>query len=238
MALLEVERLVAGYQGMPIVHGVDIAVEAGEVVAVVGPNGAGKSTLIKAIFGLSEVMSGEVRLAGERLNGERPSRVVARGLAYVPQVQNVFPSLTVRENLEMGGYLQPHLLEERIEAVVAMFPDLGAAMRRRAGELSGGQRNMLALARALMTQPKVMLLDEPTAGLSPLLTDRVFEHIAKVAAAGIGVLLVEQNARRALLEAKRGYVMVNGRVAFAGEGKALVDDPDVVASYLGSGLAS
>jgi ABC-type branched-subunit amino acid transport system ATPase component len=238
MALLEVRDLVAGYRGLPIVHGVDLDLEAGELVAVVGPNGAGKSTLIKALFGLSEVMRGEVRLAGRSIAGERASRIVARGMAYVPQVQNIFPSLTVRENLEMGGYLAPHQIEERLAAVVAMFPDLGAAMRRRAGELSGGQRNMLALARALMTEPKVMLLDEPTAGLSPMFADRVWEHVRRVAAHGVAVLVVEQNARRALLTAQRGYVMVNGRVAFSGDGAALVDNPDVVASYLGRGLAS
>jgi ABC-type branched-subunit amino acid transport system ATPase component len=233
MALLEVRDMVAGYQHMPIVHGVTVTLEPGEVVAIVGPNGAGKSTLIKAVFGLCDVLRGEVVLAGQNLTGLKPSRVVAAGIAYVPQVRNVFPSLTVRENLEMGGYLFPTEVEERLAAVVEMFPDLGTAMKRKAGELSGGQRNMLALARALMTRPKVMLLDEPTAGLSPLFTDRVWEHVLRVAQDGIGVLVVEQNARRALLSSQRGYVLVNGQVAFEGPGPALVDNPEVVASYLG-----
>lgn len=238
MPLLEVRGMVAGYQRMPIIHGVSVTVEAGEVVAIVGPNGAGKSTFIKAVFGLCDVLSGEVLLNGKNLVGLRPSRVVAEGIAYVPQVRNVFPTLTVRENLEMAAYLWPRDASERIEEVVTMFPDLGRAMRRKAGELSGGQRNMLALARALMVRPVCMLLDEPTAGLSPLFTDRVWEHIQVVAQKGIAVLVVEQNAKRALLSSNRGYVFVNGQVAFEGTGDALLGNPEVVASYLGGGMAS
>lgn len=233
MALLEVDDLVAGYGRAPVVHGVSLAVERGEVVAVIGPNGAGKSTLVKAIFGLCDVFGGEVSVDGERVTGLRPSRLVGRGLAYLPQVDNVFPSLTVMENLEMGAFAQPREAAARIDELTAMFPDLGPAMKRTAGELSGGQRTMLALARALMTRPSVLLLDEPTAGVAPMVGDRIWEHIAEIVASGTTVLIVEQNARRALEAADRGLVLTSGRLAREGTGRELLDSDDIVELFLG-----
>jgi branched-chain amino acid transport system ATP-binding protein len=233
MPLFEVRKLTAGYNRAPIVHGVDLDLEAGKMATIIGPNGAGKSTLIKAIFGFCDVLSGSVRIEGREVGGLRPSQVVASGIGYVPQVENIFPTLTVRENLEMGAYLSPKGMLQRIDEIVAMFPDLAAAMRRQAGELSGGQRNMLALARALMTRPKVLLLDEPTAGLSPIYVEKVWEYIATIVAAGVAVLVVEQNARRALSVSDYGYLMVAGRLAQEGTGKELLESEDVVAHYLG-----
>jgi len=233
MPLFEVRKLTAGYNRNPIVHGVDLELEAGKMAAIIGPNGAGKSTLIKAVFGLCDVLGGEVLIGGKSVGGLRPSQVVSSGIGYVPQVDNVFPSLSVRENLEMGAYLNPKDIAQRIDEIVAMFPDLKAAMRRPAGALSGGQRNMLALARALMTRPRVLLLDEPTAGLSPIYVERVWEHVAKIVESGAGVVVVEQNARRALMASDHGYLMVAGRLAQQGTGKELLESEDVVAHYLG-----
>lgn len=233
MPLFDVQGLSAGYGRAPIVHEMSLSLEGGKVAAIIGPNGAGKSTFIKAIFGLCDVLGGKVQLSGQDLHGLRPSRIVQRGIGYVPQVENVFPSLSVRENLEMGAYLKPQGVSERITELTQMFPDLGTALKRRAGELSGGQRNMLALARALMMHPKVLLLDEPTAGLSPIYQERVWEHIATIAASGVGVVIVEQNARRALQAADFGYLLVAGRLAQSGTGQELLTSTDVVAHYLG-----
>lgn len=234
MALLEVDALVAGYNRAPVVHGISLLVERGQVAAVIGPNGAGKSTLIKAIFGLCDVLGGEVKLDGERLNGRRPSQLVSRGLAYLPQLENVFPSLTVKENLEMGAFLQPKGAAKRIDELTEMFPDLGPALKRLAGDLSGGQRTMLGLARALMTRPTMLLLDEPTAGLSPIYADRIWEHIDEAAASGVTVMIVEQNARRALEAADRGFVLTGGRLAREGTGRELLESDEVVDLYLGA----
>ncbi len=233
MPLFEVHKLTAGYNRNPIVHGVDLELDAGKMAAIIGPNGAGKSTLIKAVFGLCDVLGGHVTIDGKSVAGMRPSQVVSSGIGYVPQVDNVFPSLSVRENLEMGAFLNPRDITRRIEEIVAMFPDLKAAMRRPAGALSGGQRNMLALARALMTRPKVLLLDEPTAGLSPIYVERVWEHVAKIVESGAAVVVVEQNARRALQASNHGYLMVAGRLAQQGTGRELLESEDVVAHYLG-----
>lgn len=233
MALLEVDGLVAGYGRAPILHGVSLTVERGEVVAVIGPNGAGKSTLVKAIFGLCDLFGGEITLDGERLTGLRPSQVVARGLAYMPQIDNVFPNLTVKENLEMGAFTRPKEAAGRIDELIAMFSDLSPALKRSAGELSGGQRTMLALARALMTRPSGLLLDEPTAGTAPIVADRIWEHIASIAASGTTVMIVEQNARRALEAADRGLVLTNGRLAREGTGRELLDSEDIVELFLG-----
>lgn len=237
MALFEVRDITAGYRRSPVVHGVSMALDPGQVATIIGPNGAGKSTLIKAVFGLCDILSGEVVLGDRSLAGMRPSRIVAAGIGYVPQVQNVFPSLTVRENLEMGAYLKPQGVAEEIERVVAMFPDLGRAMPRRAGDLSGGQRNMLALARALMTRPRVLLLDEPTAGLAPIYADRVWEHVARIREEGVAVLIVEQNARRSLAAADVGYVLVAGRLVRQGTGTELLESDDVAMLYLGTSHA-
>lgn len=233
MPLFEVRKMTAGYNRNPIVHGVDLQLEAGKMACIIGPNGAGKSTLIKAVFGLCDVLGGEVVVDGKPVAGLKPSQVVASGIGYVPQVENIFTSLTVRENLEMGAYLNPRDIGRRIEEIVAMFPDLSLAMKRQAGGLSGGQRNMLALARALMTRPKVLLLDEPTAGLSPIYVEKVWEYVATIVESGAGVVVVEQNARRALRAADHGYLMVAGRLAQQGTALELLESEDVVAHYLG-----
>lgn len=233
MPLLEVDNLVAGYGRTPIVHGISMTLERGEVAAVIGPNGAGKTTLIKAIFGLCQVLGGDVRLDGTRLTGLPTSRLVARGLAYLPQTDNVFPSLTVKENLEMGAFLRPKAAARRIEELILMFPDLAQALKRPARDLSGGQRTMLAMARALMMEPTILLLDEPTAGLSPIYTDHIWEHITAVAESGITVMIVEQNARQALGTADRGFVLVAGRLVREGTGQELLASDEVVELYLG-----
>ncbi|TVY98977.1 ABC transporter ATP-binding protein [Trebonia kvetii] len=234
MSVLEIDRLTAGYhRTIPTITEVSAVLTSGETVAVIGPNGAGKSTFIKAIFGLCIQHSGAVRLDGVSLTGQPPSKIVARGLGYVPQVSNVFAGLTVRENLEMGGYLQRREIRRRIEEVTEVFPDLRAALGRKAEQLSGGQRNMLALARALMTKPAFVLLDEPTAGLSPLYVDRVWAQVRQVAATGVGVLIVEQNARRALEAAQRGLVLVEGKVAMNRPSTELLGNPEVIELYLG-----
>lgn len=239
MAELRVSHLTAGYhRSIPTVSDISLTIESREIVAIIGPNGAGKSTFIKAVFGLCTVLSGEVSLDGTIISGLVPSKVVAHGLGYVPQVSNVFPSLTVRENLEMGGYLSRKEIPQRIKEVTDIFPDLGVALARRAQELSGGQRNMLALARALMTRPAFVLLDEPTAGLSPLYVDKVWEQVLGVSRSGVGVLIVEQNARRALKAADRGLVLVEGRIAMAGPAAEILDSPQVVELYLGGEGAS
>ena len=234
MSVLEISNLTAGYhRTIPTIRDVSVEVTSAEVVAVIGPNGAGKSTFVKAVAALCTVHSGQVRLDGQLLSGLATSKIMAHGLGYVPQVNNVFPSLTVKENLEMGGFLQRRNVTTRIGEVTELFPDLRTAMQRRAEQLSGGQRNMLALARALMTRPKFVLMDEPTAGLSPLYVDKVWEQVRRVAESGVGVLIVEQNARRALENANQGMVLVEGTVAAYRPAAELLDSPEVVALYLG-----
>jgi branched-chain amino acid transport system ATP-binding protein len=234
MSTLEIVKLTGGYhRSIPTIRNISAAVHSGEIVAVIGPNGAGKSTFIKAIFGLCTRHSGEVRLDGKLISGLVTSKVVAHGLGYVPQVSNVFASMTVRENLEMGGFLRRKEVPRRIAEVTEIFPDLKAALPRKAEELSGGQRNMLALARALMTDPAFVLLDEPTAGLSPLYVDKVWDQVRRVADSGVGVLIVEQNARRALENAQQGLVLVEGQIALSRPAKDLLDSPEVVELYLG-----
>jgi branched-chain amino acid transport system ATP-binding protein len=233
MALFDVQRLTAGYNRAPIVHDVSLSLEEGEILTIIGPNGAGKSTLIKAIFGLCDVLSGEILLGAKSLAGLRPSQVVSRGISYVPQVQNVFPNLTVKENLEMGAYLRTSGTIQRIGELTTMFPDLGDAMQRKAIELSGGQRNMLALARALMTEPRIILLDEPTAGLAPKYAESVWSHVMQIAQSGIGVVIVEQNARRALESSDRGLVMAGGQLVKEGPAATLLEDEQVAEVYLG-----
>lgn len=233
MALFSVQRLTAGYNRAPVVHDVSFSLEGGEILTIIGPNGAGKSTLIKAIFGLCDVLSGNILLGSTVLAGLRPSQVVSRGISYVPQVQNIFPSLTVRENLEMGAYLRKSGTDQRISELTTMFPDLGSAAGRKAGNLSGGQRNMLALARALMTEPRILLLDEPTAGLAPKYADTVWEHVAQIAKSGVGVVVVEQNARRALESSDRGLVMAGGTLMKEGPAATLLEDEQIAEVYLG-----
>ncbi len=238
MALLVAESVVAGYlPGIDILDGCDLVVEEGELVGIIGPNGAGKSTLLKAVFGLVPIRSGRVLLRGEDITGRRAHELVERGVGYVPQVRNVFAALTVEDNLRMGSYLRPKQFRARRDEIEQIMPRLAERRHQRAGSLSGGERQMLAMARALMTEPSVLLLDEPSAGLSPMMQDDVFERIARINETGVSVLMVEQNARRCLEIAHRGYVLDQGRDAYTGTGEALLADPKVVELYLGS-LAS
>lgn len=230
---LAARAITAGYGAMTIVHDVSIAVGAGEIVTIIGPNGAGKSTLVKAIFGLLPLWEGTVSLGGEDVTGEPTERLVRRGLAYVPQTDNVFPSLTIRENLTMGGFTRKGGHEERVAWLFELFPALKARPRERAGRLSGGQRQMLALARALMLEPTVLLLDEPSASLSPQMVETVFESIISINRLGTAVLMVEQNARQALAMSHRGYVMANGEKRLEGAATSLLASDEVRHLYLG-----
>jgi branched-chain amino acid transport system ATP-binding protein len=233
--LLVAEEVTAGYlPGIDILTGVNLTLEEGELVGIIGPNGAGKSTLVKALFGLVEVRSGSVRLRGEDISNLAAHELVERGVGYVPQNQNVFPSLTIEENLEMGLYLEPRRFEERFAAVAELFPLLHDRRRQRAGGLSGGERQMVAMGRALMMNPSVLLLDEPSAGLSPHLQDEAFLRTREINATGVSIIMVEQNARRCLQICHRGYVLDQGRNAYTGTGAQLLHDPKVVDLYLGT----
>jgi ABC-type branched-subunit amino acid transport system ATPase component len=232
--LLAIDGVVAGYlPDVPSLDGVHAAVEAGELVAVVGPNGAGKSTLVKAVIGLLHPWSGSVRLRGSDVTGWKPHSIVARGVGYVAQRDNVFPSMTVDENLQLGARMLKDGMAAGIDAMYELFPRLAARRRQVAGTLSGGERQMLALARALIAGPEVLLLDEPSAGLAPLAVDLIFEKIAEVNAGGVAILMVEQNARRALSMSDRGYVLDTGRNRFEGPGPELLANAEVVDLYLG-----
>jgi len=233
-ALLEVAGLEAGYDDALIVRGADLVAEREQIIAVVGPNGAGKSTLLKAIYGLIRPRDGSVRFDGEVVTGARPDRLTRRGMNLVPQTENVFPTLSVAENLHVGALVLPR--EERrseIERVLELFPLIAERMGQRAGSLSGGQRKLVALARALVARPRLLLLDEPSAGLSPMAIDLVFEKLVEIRSLGIAIVMVEQNARRALGLADVGYVLDTGRNAYSGPGEQLLDDPRVVELYLG-----
>ncbi|HEX9681939.1 MAG TPA: ABC transporter ATP-binding protein [Acidimicrobiales bacterium] len=232
---LEARDVVAGYlPGVDILGGCSVDLAQHEIIGIVGPNGAGKSTLVKAVFGLIEVRSGSVLHDGEEVTGLAAHRLVERGIGYVPQRDNVFPSLTLEENLKMGLYLRMADLRDRLAAVLELFPKIGSRLGQRAGSLSGGERQMLAMARALMMEPTVLLLDEPSAGLSPVLQDEVFERVVAINRAGVAVLMVEQNARRCLEIAHRGYVLDQGRNAYTGTGTQLLEDPKVIELYLGT----
>jgi branched-chain amino acid transport system ATP-binding protein len=234
MSLFEVDSLEAGYEDVLILHGVSIRAESDEIVAVIGPNGAGKSTLLKAVYGLIDRRGGTVAFAGEDVTGVRADRLTRRGLNLVPQTDNVFPTLTIAENLHVGSLVVAK--SERRAAlgrVAQLFPILRERPRQRAGTLSGGQRKLVALARALVTSPKLLLLDEPSAGLSPQAMDEVFDKLVEINALGVGIVMVEQNARRALELAHRGYVLDAGRNAMDGTGADLLADPRVAELYLG-----
>jgi len=233
-ALLEARDVVSGYGEVEILHGVSITVREGEMVAVIGPNGAGKSTLLKALFGLLPVRRGQVLLNAEDVTSLQPERLVPKGLSFVPQTENVFPSLTINENLEMGGFVRQNGLRERLEQVYGLFPDLAERRGERAGRLSGGQRQMLALARALMLDPRVLLLDEPSASLSPKMVEVIFERIKAINKTGTAILLVEQNAREALSLCDRGYVLAMGYNRLEGEARGLLDNEEVGKLYLGA----
>ena len=237
--LLVVDKLVAGYvRGLPIVQGVSIHVAPREVVTVIGPNGAGKSTLLKAIVGLVGVEGGRVTLAGRDITRAPPHAVVAAGVGFVPQTANVFTTLTIAENLRAGGHLVGGELAARLERAYAIFPVLAEKRRERARTLSGGQRQMLAIARALMTEPRLIVLDEPTAGLSPLLVAEVFARVRDLAAGGVAVLMVEQNAKGALRKSDRGYVLAEGMNRVQGEAQTLLADPEVALAFLGGKRAA
>ena len=233
--LLNADEVVAGYvPGVNILNGTNLDLFAGELVGIIGPNGAGKSTLVKALFGLLPVRSGQVRFHGQDITGLKAHDLVAKGIGYVPQTNNVFPSLTVEENLEMGTYVRPRLFAERLEVVTTMFPRLGDRRKQRAGSLSGGERQMLSLGRALMLDPQVLLLDEPSAGLSPAYQDEVFINCRRINETGVSIVMVEQNAHRCLQICHRGYVLDQGRNAYTNTGDKLLHDPKVVELYLGS----
>ena len=223
----------AGYEQMEILHDVSIEVRAGEIVTLIGPNGAGKSTLMKTAFGLLRPRRGAIRFEDTDITGLAPSALVRRGISYVPQVDNVFPSLTVDENLEMGAVVREDDVRPRLEEVLQLFPTLRAKRRLKAGGLSGGERQMVAMGRALMLDPRLLLLDEPSAGLSPVLVDTVFEKIETINRAGVAILLVEQSAREALRRSHRGYLLAGGQVRLEGPGPALLENPDVARLYLG-----
>ena len=233
MTLLDASGVVAGYGETEILHGVSITVGMGEVVTIIGPNGCGKSTLMKAIVGLIRMRTGSVMFRGEDISGIQPDQVVRTGLSYVPQTGNVFPSLSIRENLEMGAFIRRDDYRGRIDEMFEIFPDLAVRPGRMAGSLSGGQRQMLALARALMLDPALMLLDEPSAGLSPEMMGLVFERIRDINRSGVAVLLIEQNAREALRMSHRGYVLVAGENRMEDTGPDLLDNPQVASLYLG-----
>jgi neutral amino acid transport system ATP-binding protein len=232
-ALLRTEGVIAGYLAeVDILNGVSIRVEEGEIVTVIGPNGAGKSTLIKTIFGLLRPRTGRIVFRGEEISGLKPHHCARRGLSYVPQLDNVFPTLTVEENLEMGS-LDRSRTGDQIDRMYELFPRLGERKRQRATTMSGGERQMVAMARALMPDPQVLLLDEPSAGLAPAFVETIFQKVEDVNRAGVTIVMVEQNARRALAMSSRGYVLDLGRDRFEGPGKELLDDPKVAELYLG-----
>jgi branched-chain amino acid transport system ATP-binding protein len=240
MALLELRDVQAGYGSIQILHGVSLHVNEGEVVSVIGPNGAGKSTTFKVIMGFIEHLGGEITFEGKSLVGQRPDGVLALGLGYVPQGRVVFATMTVRENLEMGAYLERDRtrLAQSMDFVYSLSPRLYERRRQMAGTMSGGEQQMLAMGRALMMRPKMMMLDEPSLGLSPRFVDEVFDKIVDLARGGLTVMLVEQNAARALEISDRGYVLELGRNRFEGSGRALLDNPEVRTMYLGGALVN
>jgi branched-chain amino acid transport system ATP-binding protein len=233
MSYLIAQGMTGGYGSVDILHDCTIAVEKGEIAVIVGPNGAGKSTAMKAVFGMLNIHTGSVVLDGEDITALSPQDRVAKGMAFVPQTSNVFPSMSVEQNLEMGAFLRRDDINKTIQEVYELFPILGEKRKQNAGELSGGQRQQVAVGRALMTQPKLLMLDEPTAGVSPIVMDELFDLIIDIARTGLSILMVEQNARQALNIADKGYVLVQGRNRYTDTGQALMNDPDVRKSFLG-----
>jgi branched-chain amino acid transport system ATP-binding protein len=233
--VLELDHVSAGYGETEILHDIGMHVDEREIVVIVGPNGAGKSTAMKAVFGMLNITKGAIRLQGEEITGTPPQQVVRKGVAYVPQSANVFVSLSVEENLEMGAYVSKASPAQRIEEIFELFPPLREKRRQPAGSLSGGQRQMVAMGKALMLHPKIMLLDEPTAGLSPKYRAEIFQIVQDINAAGATILMVEQNAKQALRIAHRGYVMVDGENRHTGTGASLIADDEVARMFLGGG---
>jgi branched-chain amino acid transport system ATP-binding protein len=233
--VIETKGLVAGYlPGVNILNGANFFASQGELVGIIGPNGAGKSTLLKAIFGLVKVREGEINLNGESIANLKANQLVAKGIGFVPQNNNVFPSLTIEENLQMGLFQNPKSYDNRLEFVTSIFAELGKRLKQRAGSLSGGERQMVAMSRALMMDPKVLLLDEPSAGLSPVRQDEAFIRVSEINKAGVTTIMVEQNARRCLQISDRAYVLDQGKDAVVGTGRELLNDPKVIGLYLGT----
>jgi branched-chain amino acid transport system ATP-binding protein len=233
--VVEVKNLVAGYlPGVNILNGVNFYADKGELIGIIGPNGAGKSTLLKAIFGLVKVREGSITLNGESIVGLKANKLVTKGVGFIPQTNNVFPSLTIEENLQMGLYQNPSAYDSRLQFVVSIFPELSKRLKQRAGSLSGGERQMVAMSRALMMDPAVLLLDEPSAGLSPVRQDEAFLRVSEINKAGVTCIMVEQNARRCLQISDRGYVLDQGKDAVVGKGRELLNDPQVIGLYLGT----
>jgi len=235
VAVLSLDQVVGGYGDTQILHGVSMYVDEGEIVVIIGPNGAGKSTAMKAVFGLLNLSSGRVFLDDNEITNMPTELVVRQGVCYVPQTANIFPSLTVEENLEMGAYVRKDDFRPRMAEIYDLFPPLLEKRKHAAGTLSGGQRQMVAMGKAMMLEPKILLLDEPTAGLSPKFRGEIFSIIRTVNNAGTPILMVEQNAKQALKIADRGYVLVDGKNKFDGAGQALLDDPEVAEMFLGGG---
>jgi ABC-type branched-subunit amino acid transport system ATPase component len=233
VSLLEASGLVVGYGETEILHGVCISVEPGEIVTIIGPNGSGKSTLMKSVVGLLRPNRGQVHFQGKDITAMAPETIVRQGLCYVPQSSNVFPSLSVNENMEMGAFVRTDDFRSRMTELYELFPDLAQRRTERASKLSGGQRQMLALARALMLNPVLLLLDEPSAGLAPMMVASVFETVMEINRTGVAILMVEQNARQALKLSSRGYVLAGGQNRLEGRGEALLNDPEVARLYLG-----
>lgn len=233
--VVEVKNLVAGYlPGVNILNGLNFYADKGELIGIIGPNGAGKSTLLKAIFGLVKVREGSITLNSESIVGLKPNKLVTKGVGFIPQNNNVFPSLTIEENLQMGMYQNPAGYDQRLQFVVSIFPELSKRLKQRAGSLSGGERQMVAMSRALMMDPAVLLLDEPSAGLSPVRQDEAFLRVSEINKAGVTCIMVEQNARRCLQISDRGYVLDQGKDAVVGKGRELLNDPQVIGLYLGT----
>lgn len=233
MSFLLGENMTGGYGGADILHDCTIGVEKGEIAVVVGPNGAGKSTAMKAIFGMLNIREGRVLIDGEDITGLKPEERVLKGMGFVPQTNNVFTSMSVEENLEMGAFIRRDNISNTMQQVYDLFPILKEKRHQAAGELSGGQRQQVAVGRALMTEPKVLMLDEPTAGVSPIVMDELFDRIIEVARTGIAILMVEQNAKQALNIADKGYVLVQGENRYTDTGAALMANPDVRKAFLG-----
>jgi branched-chain amino acid transport system ATP-binding protein len=233
MALIELKHVVGGYGGAPILNGVNVAIEKSDIGVIVGPNGAGKSTTLKAIFGLLKVTGGTIDFGGENIANSLPDKLVPKGLSFVPQEKNVFTSMSVEENLEMGAFTRRDDFSGTLAWIYEMFPPLKEKRHQKAGELSGGQRQMVAMGRALMSKPRLLMLDEPSAGLSPRYVLEIFETITRVNKEGVAILMVEQNARQALAFASKGFVLASGQNRFTGTGPELIADPEVARSFLG-----
>lgn len=233
MSLLAIDQVHGGYGGVDILNGASLTVEPGEIVVIIGPNGAGKSTLMKSAFGLVKIRQGRLTFQGTDITNMRPDQIVRLGMGYVPQEKNVFPSLTVQENLEMGAYLDRRDMAARMERIFGIFPRLKERRKQAAGSMSGGERQMVAMGRALMAAPKLLLLDEPTTGLSPLFIEQTFERVKEINSLGIGILMVEQNAKQALAIAHRGYVLAMGRNRHDDTGANLLANREVAEMFLG-----